>query len=92
LLQDIPVGSYDVILIDTCKGLDPLAINALAAANAVAVMVTPGRLEMEAIARMHEHVALVQDEVLLQSQVPLWYPQVENRKRSLLRFSIEVVI
>jgi cellulose biosynthesis protein BcsQ len=32
LLDELPRDAYDVILIDTGKGLDPLAVNALAAA------------------------------------------------------------
>ena len=70
LLQDLPDGLFDVVLIDTGKGLDPLAVNALAGADEVVVMVAPGRLELDAIARMQEHVSLVRDEVLLQSDVP----------------------
>jgi chromosome partitioning protein len=70
LLLDLPQEAYQVVLIDTGKGLDPLAINALAAADEVIVMVSPGRLELDAIARMQEHVRLVRDEVLLKSDVP----------------------
>ena len=71
VLQELNPEDYDVALIDTGKGLDPLAVNALAAADEVIVMVAPGRLELDAIARIHEHVALVRDEVLMQSQVPV---------------------
>jgi chromosome partitioning protein len=71
LLQDLPSDAFDLVLIDTGKGLDPLAVNALAAADEVIVMVTPGRLELDAIARMHEHVALVREEVLLQADFPV---------------------
>ncbi len=71
LLQDVPQGTYQVVLIDTGKGLDPLSINALAAAEEVVVMVTPGRLELDAIGRMQEHVALVRDEILLQAAKPV---------------------
>ena len=70
LLLDLPHDTYQVILIDTGKGLDPLAINALAAADDVIIMVSPGKLEMDAIARMQEHVRLVRDEVLLKSEEP----------------------
>ena len=70
LLLDLPQDAYQVVLIDTGKGLDPLAINALAAADEVIVMVSPGRLELDAIARMQEHVRLVRDEVLLKSEEP----------------------
>jgi chromosome partitioning protein len=52
LLLDLPGDTCDVVLIDTGKGLDPLAINALAAADEVIVMLSPGRLELDAIARM----------------------------------------
>ena len=70
LLLDLPPEDYQAVLIDTGKGLDPLAINALAAADEVIVMVSPGKLELDAIARMQEHVRLVRDEVLLKSEVP----------------------
>jgi cellulose biosynthesis protein BcsQ len=36
----------------------------------VIVMVAPGKLELDAIARIREHVALVRDEVLLQAKEP----------------------
>jgi chromosome partitioning protein len=71
LLDGLPEDAYDIILIDTGKGLDPLAVNALAAAQEVVIMVSPGRLELDAIARMHEHVALVREEVLLHSNEPV---------------------
>jgi chromosome partitioning protein len=71
LLNDLQQEQYDLVLIDTGKGLDPLAINAMAAAQEVIVMVTPGRLELDAIARMKEHVELVRDEVLLHAREPL---------------------
>jgi chromosome partitioning protein len=70
LLQELPPNSFEVILIDTGKGLDPLAVNALAAADEVVIMVTPGRLELDAIDRLNEHVALVRDEVLMGSPFP----------------------
>ncbi len=70
LLDDLPENAFDVILIDTGKGLDPLAINALAAAHEVIVMVAPGKLELDAIARMFENVALVREEVLLKASEP----------------------
>src|SRR5688572_10186667 len=59
LLDGLGEGAFDVILIDTGKGLDPLAINALAAAQEVIVMVAPGKLELDAIARIRENVTLV---------------------------------
>ena len=71
LLDDLPEDDFDVVLIDTGKGLDPLAINALAASHYVIVMVSPGKLELDAIARMQEHVELVRDEVLLKSREPV---------------------
>ncbi len=70
LLDELPPDAFDVVLIDTGKGLDPLAINALAAAQDVVVMVAPGRLELDAVARMRENVALVRDEVLLKAGEP----------------------
>jgi chromosome partitioning protein len=71
LLDELARDTYDTVLIDTGKGLDPLAINALAAAQDVIVMVTPGKLELDAISRMQEHVSLVRDEVLLHSKKPM---------------------
>lgn len=70
ILDELPENAFDVILIDTGKGLDPLAINALAAAQEVIVMVAPGKLELDAISRMFENVALVRDEVLLKANEP----------------------
>ena len=70
LLDGLPNRTFDVVLIDTGKGLDPLAVNALAAAQDVIVMVSPGRLELDAIARMQENVALVREEVLLKAREP----------------------
>lgn len=71
LLDELPSDAFDVILIDTGKGLDPLAINALAAAQEVIVMLAPGKLELDAIARMMENVRLVRDEVLLKAEEPI---------------------
>jgi chromosome partitioning protein len=51
LLDGLPRDAYDVVLIDTGMGLDPLAINVLAAAKEVVIMVSPWRLELDAIAR-----------------------------------------
>jgi chromosome partitioning protein len=70
LIRELPKNTFDVVLIDTGKGLDPLAINALAAAEEVYLMIAPGRLELDAISRMVEHVRLVREEVLLKSAVP----------------------
>ncbi|MCB9112227.1 MAG: ParA family protein [Anaerolineales bacterium] len=70
LLDELPDDAFEVVLIDTGKGLDPLAVNALAAAHEVIVMVSPGKLELDAIARMKENVDLVRDEVLLKAGEP----------------------
>lgn len=71
LLQELPQSAYQVVLIDTGKGLDPLAINALAAAEEVFLLISPGKLELDAIARMQEHVRLVREEVLLNARAPV---------------------
>jgi chromosome partitioning protein len=71
LLDGLPGDAYDVVLIDTGKGLDPLAVNALAAAQEVVITVSPGRLELDAITRVQEHVALVREEVLLHAAEPV---------------------
>ena len=71
ILQEIPQDTYDVILIDTGKGLDTLAVNALAASEEVIVILSPGRLELDAIERMREHVALVRNEVLQGAETPI---------------------
>ena len=70
LLSELPGEPFDIVLIDTGKGLDPLAINALAAASEVIVMVSPGKLELDAIQRMVENINLVRDEVLLGADLP----------------------
>ncbi|MBN1536899.1 MAG: ParA family protein [Anaerolineales bacterium] len=70
LLDNLSEKDYDLILIDTGKGLDPLAVNALAASDEVIIMVTPGKLELDAIGRMQEHVRLVREEVLLHASHP----------------------
>ena len=70
LLDELAPDVFDTILIDTGKGLDPLAVNALAAGGEVVVMVSPGRLELDAIARMGENVKLVREEVLLKAKEP----------------------
>ena len=70
-MDSLQESDFEVILIDTGKGLDPLAINALAAAQEVIIMVSPGRLELDAIARMQENVNLVREEVLLQAREPI---------------------
>ena len=70
LLDELPGDSFDFVLIDTGKGLDPLAVNALAAASEVVVMVSPGKLELDAIQRMAENINLVREEVLLGSETP----------------------
>ncbi len=71
LLADLSPESFEVVLIDTGKGLDPLAVNALAAADEVVIILTPGRLELDAIARMQEHVQLVRNEVLQGAERPV---------------------
>lgn len=70
LLDSLPEGSFDVVLIDTGKGLDPLSINALAAAQDVIVMVAPGKLELDAISRSYENVTLVREGVLVNAAGP----------------------
>lgn len=70
LLDELPPDAYDVLLIDTGKGLDPLMINALAASSEVVLIVSPGKLELDAIARMQENITLVRDEVLLKAKEP----------------------
>lgn len=71
LLQDAPPDLFDIVLIDTGKGLDPLSVNALAASDEVIVILTPGRLELDAIHRMREHVNLVRNEVLQGAEKPI---------------------
>jgi chromosome partitioning protein len=71
LLKDIPEGEYDLILIDTGKGLDPLVINSLTAAQKVVTMVSPGRLELDAVERMQQNVSLVREEILLGAAEPV---------------------
>jgi len=70
-LEELPKGKFDIVLIDTGKGLDPLVINALAAVQDVIIMVTPGRLELDAIDRIHEHVELVRERILDHAYEPV---------------------
>lgn len=70
LLKGLSPKSFDYVLIDTGKGLDPLAINALTAAQSVFVIVSSGRLELDAIDRMKENVELVRKEILLGAEEP----------------------
>jgi chromosome partitioning protein len=69
-LDSLSGDSYDFVLIDTAKGRDLLLINALAAANEVVVMVTPGTLEIDAVDRTIEHVEAVRTKTLLGSDNP----------------------
>jgi chromosome partitioning protein len=71
ILDELPPDDFDVILIDTGKGLDTLAVNSLAASEEVIVILTPGRLELDAIERMREHVQLVRNEVLQGADTPV---------------------
>ena len=70
ILQENDESLYDIVLIDTGKGLDPLAINALVAADEVIGLVSPGRLELDAIDRMLENISLVREEILLNQNGP----------------------
>jgi chromosome partitioning protein len=69
-LDRLPDDAYDFVLIDTAKGRDLLLINAIAAADDVVVMVTPGTLEVDAVERTVEHVEAVRTKTLLGSDRP----------------------
>ncbi len=70
LLDELSAEAFDVLLIDTGKGLDPLVINSLATSGEVIVMVSPGKLELDAITRMLENIRLVREEILLKADTP----------------------
>jgi chromosome partitioning protein len=70
VLDSLPGNSYDFVLIDTAKGRDLLLINAVAAADEVVVMVTPGTLEIDAVDRTVEHVESVRTKTLLGAEKP----------------------
>ena len=69
-LDTLPNDAYDYVLIDTAKGRDLLLINAIAAADDVVVMVMPGTLEIDAVARTIEHVEAVRTKTLLGADRP----------------------
>lgn len=70
VLDQLPKDRYDYVLIDTGKGLDLLLINALAAAESVIIMVTPGPMELDAVPRAIEHVDEVRRETLQGAKTP----------------------
>jgi len=69
ILQTTP-NSYDYVVIDTGRGLDLLVINSLAAADDVIIMTTPGKLELDAVERMHAIVEEVRTRTLLGAKTP----------------------
>jgi cellulose biosynthesis protein BcsQ len=69
-LDGLAPGDYDFVLIDTAKGRDLLLINAVAAADDVIAMVTPGALEVDAVARTMEYVDAVRSKTLLGAERP----------------------
>lgn len=70
VLQKLSNNDYEFVIIDTGKGLDLLVINALAAADEVVVMTTPGKLELDAIKRMMSNVERVRTRTLLGADHP----------------------
>ena len=70
VLDVLPADSYDYVLIDTAKGRDLLLINAVAAADDVIIMLTPGTLEIDAVERTMEHVEAVRTRTLLGAERP----------------------
>ena len=71
LLLGIPPNAFDVVLIDTGKGLDTLTVNALTASDEVIITLSPGRLELDAIERMQQHVKLAREGVLQGGERPI---------------------
>lgn len=69
-LDALPVNDYDFVLIDTAKGRDLLLINAIAAADEVVAMVTPGTLEVDAVSRTVEYVEAVRMKTLMGADRP----------------------
>jgi chromosome partitioning protein len=70
VLDALQAQNYDFVLIDTAKGRDLLLINAIAAAGEVVVMVTPGTLEVDAVARTVEYVEAVRTKTLMGADTP----------------------
>ena len=70
LLDGLPTDDFDFVLIDTAKGRDLLLVNAVAAAQEVIVMITPGTLEIDAVVRTFEHVENVRTKTLLGASHP----------------------
>ena len=70
ILDELPQDAYDYVLIDTAKGRDLLLINAVAAAEDVLIMLTPGTLEIDAVERTIEHVEAVRTRTLLGAERP----------------------
>jgi chromosome partitioning protein len=69
-LQALAQDAFDFVLIDTGKGLDALLINSLAAADEVLILTSPGRLELDAVGRMVQHIDKVRTRVLLGADHP----------------------
>lgn len=69
-LDALQAQDYDFVLIDTAKGRDLLLINAIAAAGEVVAMVTPGTLEVDAVARTVEYVEAVRTKTLMGADMP----------------------
>jgi len=70
IIDSLPSDTYDYVLIDTAKGRDLLLINAVAAADDVVIMVTPGTLEIDAVARTIDHVDAVRTKTLINAKRP----------------------
>lgn len=70
VLDALQAQNYDFVLIDTAKGRDLLLINAIAAAGEVVAMVTPGTLEVDAVARTVEYVEAVRTKTLMGADMP----------------------
>jgi len=70
ILDNLPPNTYDIVLIDTAKGRDLLLVNAIAAADEVIILVTPGTLEIDAVDRTIEHVEAVRAKTLLGAEKP----------------------
>ena len=70
ILHALPKDTYDYVLIDTGKGFDLLVINALAAADEALILTTPGKFELDAVARMKTRVEKVRERINTGKEYP----------------------
>lgn len=70
ILSELGQNTFDFVLIDTGKGFDSIVINALAAADEVLVLVSPGSAEMDAVDRMNKNIQKVREKIFFGADHP----------------------